>query len=407
MLGTRMLPLVAAVNGTVTSLRDDSSGSTGNMITITDDDGWSVIYMHVNNDTPGTDDNANRREHAFAPGIAAGVRVTAGQTIAYMGDSGNAEGSTAHLHFEMSGPNGSAFNPYTSLRLAQAWQLATGLCVAPSNPTAEPNAAANRGYWAVDAAGAVFAFGAAPYLGGLNRGPGHTPSSRSRPLRRERATGSSTQWARSPPSATRSTIGSLAEGAPERRPSSASRRPAPALATGSSRTTAASSPSATRHSTAPPAAMTLNAPIIAMASTPTGDGYWLLGADGGIFNFGDAAFHGSAGTMNLAAPVVGIAPTSTSDGYWLLGRDGGVFSFGDAAFTGSIPGTGLCQPPAASAMIGSETGRGLLGAHDRRPRAAVRRRRAPRRSRNGGRGRDRTGGVTRAVASRPHAGLRG
>ena len=62
--------------------------------------------------------------------------------------------------------------------------------------------------------------------------------------------------------------------------------------------------------------------------------------------------------MNLAAPVVGIAPTSTSDGYWLLGRDGGVFSFGDAAFTGSIPGTGLCQPPAASAMIGSETGEG-------------------------------------------------
>jgi hypothetical protein len=38
----------------------------------------------------------------------------------------------------------------------------------------------------------------------------------------------------------------------------------------------------------------LNKPIVAMASTPTGKGYWLVGSDGGIFTFGDAQFYGSA-----------------------------------------------------------------------------------------------------------------
>jgi hypothetical protein len=30
-----------------------------------------------------------------------------------------------------------------------------------------------------------------------------------------------------------------------------------------------------------------------MAATPDGGGYWLVAADGGIFAFGDAGFHGS------------------------------------------------------------------------------------------------------------------
>ena len=44
--------------------------------------------------------------------------------------------------------------------------------------------------------------------------------------------------------------------------------------------------------------MTLNQPIVGMASTPTGNGYWLVASDGGIFAFGDAAFHGSTGAMH-------------------------------------------------------------------------------------------------------------
>lgn len=52
--------------------------------------------------------------------------------------------------------------------------------------------------------------------------------------------------------------------------------------------------------------MHLNQPVVDMASTPTGGGYWLVAADGGIFNFGDAAFHGSTGAMHLNQPIVGM-----------------------------------------------------------------------------------------------------
>ena len=89
-------------------------------------------------------------------------------------------------------------------------------------------------------------------------------------------------------------------------PSSAWPRHRPATATGSSPPTAASSPSATPPSTAPPAPSHLNQPIVGMASTPTGNGYWLVAADGGIFTFGDAAFHGSTGAMHLNQPIVGM-----------------------------------------------------------------------------------------------------
>jgi len=37
----------------------------------------------------------------------------------------------------------------------------------------------------------------------------------------------------------------------------------------------------------------VNAPIVGMAATPTGKGYWLVAADGGIFGFGDAQFYGN------------------------------------------------------------------------------------------------------------------
>jgi hypothetical protein len=55
----------------------------------------------------------------------------------------------------------------------------------------------------------------------------------------------------------------------------------------------------------------LAAPIVGMAATPTGQGYWLVAADGGIFSFGDARFYGSEGGQNLADPIVGIASSRT------------------------------------------------------------------------------------------------
>jgi hypothetical protein len=81
-----------------------------------------------------------------------------------------------------------------------------------------------------------------------------------------------------------------------------------------------------------------------MAATPDGRGYWLVASDGGIFAYGDAAFHGSTGDLVLNRPVVGMAPDLTGTGYWLVASDGGIFAFGDAAFYGSTGDLVLNRP---------------------------------------------------------------
>jgi len=81
----------------------------------------------------------------------------------------------------------------------------------------------------------------------------------------------------------------------------------------------------------------LNAPLVGMAATPDGNGYWEVASDGGVFAFGDATFAGSAGGQHLNAPVVGMAATPDGKGYWEVASDGGVFAFGDATFAGSSP----------------------------------------------------------------------
>jgi len=85
----------------------------------------------------------------------------------------------------------------------------------------------------------------------------------------------------------------------------------------------------------------LGAPIVGIAPTPSGNGYWLVASDGGVFTFGRARFFGSTGGRALAAPIVGIAPTPSGNGYWLAASDGGVFTFGDAKFYGSTGGRAL------------------------------------------------------------------
>jgi hypothetical protein len=48
-------------------------------------------------------------------------------------------------------------------------------------------------------------------------------------------------------------------------------------------------------------------PVVGMAGSPDGMGYWLVAADGGIFSLGDAGFYGSEGGMKLNQPIVGMA----------------------------------------------------------------------------------------------------
>ncbi|HEU5084410.1 MAG TPA: DUF4214 domain-containing protein [Acidimicrobiales bacterium] len=126
----KLTPLVAARDATVTWLKDTATpdGSQGNYVMLRDAEGWEYWYIHVNNDSPGTDDGANPRQWIFGPGIQRGARVEAGQLVAFAGDSGNAERTGSHLHFEIHKPDGSIINPYRSLRAAP--RLASPLVVA-------------------------------------------------------------------------------------------------------------------------------------------------------------------------------------------------------------------------------------------------------------------------------------
>lgn len=86
---------------------------------IVDADGYAYWYLHVNNDTPGTDDGAARGIFAYAPDLYGGLPVVAGQLLGWLGDSGNAESTRPHLHFEIHTPSREPTNPFRSLRAAR------------------------------------------------------------------------------------------------------------------------------------------------------------------------------------------------------------------------------------------------------------------------------------------------
>jgi peptidoglycan hydrolase-like protein with peptidoglycan-binding domain len=117
----KMTPVVAVASGTV--LRVNGSTSPAHLnperccsVVILHDDGWQSFYVHLNNDTPGTDDGLG---WGVAPGIVPGTRVDAGDHIGWVGDSGNAETTPPHLHFELRDPDGIPVNSFTSLRAAE------------------------------------------------------------------------------------------------------------------------------------------------------------------------------------------------------------------------------------------------------------------------------------------------
>lgn len=110
----RGLPVVAAQDGTVTKVTYDE-GNAGCSVRIRHRDRWETRYLHLNNDIPGTDDMGFP---CPAAGIEPGVQVKAGQIIGYVGDSGNAETTPPHVHFELRTPSGHPVDPYRSLRKA-------------------------------------------------------------------------------------------------------------------------------------------------------------------------------------------------------------------------------------------------------------------------------------------------
>jgi hypothetical protein len=100
----------------------------------------------------------------------------------------------------------------------------------------------------------------------------------------------------------------------------------------------------------------LNSPIVGMAATPDGKGYWIVAGDGGVFTFGDARYLGSEGDQAIAASVAGMAVTPDGKGYWLVGSGGAVYWFGDAQPHGSSVATFPTEPIAA--IVGTHSGQG-------------------------------------------------
>ena len=90
--------------------------------------------------------------------------------------------------------------------------------------------------------------------------------------------------------------------------------------------------------------LVLNQPIVAMAPTRTGKGYWLVASDGGIFAYGDATFYGSTDSSKHNQPIAGITTTPLGKGYWMVTSAGEIFAFGDAQFLGSTGNVPLNHP---------------------------------------------------------------
>lgn len=110
----KLRPVLACFDGRIDFGRGPSP-----MLTLTGDHGWYAMYVHLNNDTPGTDDDQGGEEWSIPRWLTSGQRVVAGQVIGWVGNSGNAKYTIPHLHFSLTdGGSGGVINAAPSLRAA-------------------------------------------------------------------------------------------------------------------------------------------------------------------------------------------------------------------------------------------------------------------------------------------------
>jgi hypothetical protein len=79
--------------------------------------GTMYLYIHLNNDLTAKNDNKAGCVNGSAYAVPNGAKVTTGQQVAFVGDSGDANGNP-HLHFEVHPNGGADANPFRHLKQA-------------------------------------------------------------------------------------------------------------------------------------------------------------------------------------------------------------------------------------------------------------------------------------------------
>jgi hypothetical protein len=113
----KLTPVVAVADGIVMAITHEVGTDNCCWAAIQHADEWQSYYIHLNNDQYGTDDGLGV---GVRPDLVVGAPVLRGEVIGWVGDSGNAEETVDHLHFELRNPDGIAVDPRPSLLAAQA-----------------------------------------------------------------------------------------------------------------------------------------------------------------------------------------------------------------------------------------------------------------------------------------------
>ena len=119
LVAAKRSPVLAVESGVVSFYT--RSASAGCMLYLRGDSGTVYQYVHLNNDLGAGNDNRGGCTGgvAWPASLRDGQRVAAGQLIGYVGDSGDANGAPAHLHFEVRPGGGAPVSPYPWLVAAK------------------------------------------------------------------------------------------------------------------------------------------------------------------------------------------------------------------------------------------------------------------------------------------------